>query len=155
MNKKGFTVVELIAAFTLTMVISVFLFEILIESKDIFIETTLKTSIQEKTSIISKNIRMKIPKGVTSTVVCSTNTCTINGNNLINIVATPSNDEVEDYIVIGSQKIKLPKDGTKPMKIKNISLSASNGILKISFTLNSINLTKPYEYNVVFYYRAS
>ena len=41
------------------------------------------------------------------------------------------------------------------MKIKNISLSASNGILKISFTLNSINLTKPYEYNVVFYYRAS
>ena len=39
MNNKGFTVVELIAAFSITMIISVFFFEILIEVKDIFLET--------------------------------------------------------------------------------------------------------------------
>ena len=33
MNNKGFTVVELIAAFSITMVISIFLFELLLEVK--------------------------------------------------------------------------------------------------------------------------
>ena len=56
MNNKGFTVVELIASFALTMVITVFLFEVLIEVKDIFADTSTKTAIQQKASIISKNI---------------------------------------------------------------------------------------------------
>ena len=84
MNKKGFTVIELMAAFTLTMVISIFLFELLIESKDIFIETSLKTSIQEKMGIISKNIRAQISKTKTVTITCSENKkCTIDDKNLI------------------------------------------------------------------------
>ena len=36
MNNKGFTVVELLASFTLTMIIVVFLFEIVLELKDVY-----------------------------------------------------------------------------------------------------------------------
>lgn len=56
MNSKGFTVVELIASFALTMIITVFLFEVLIEVKDTFADTSVKTAIQQQASIISKNI---------------------------------------------------------------------------------------------------
>ena len=52
MNNKGFTVVELIASFALTMVIAVFLFEVLIEVKDVFADTNIKTAIKQKSSII-------------------------------------------------------------------------------------------------------
>ena len=143
MNKKGFTVVELIAAFSLTMVISVFLFEILIEAKDIFIETALKTNIQEKTSIISKNIRTRVLSS-TSTINCSGNACTAGGSNVIT---------VNDYnVILGNQKIATPNDGDTNIKIENVNLSADATTLKVHFELKSQNLTKPYIYNVVFYY---
>ena len=45
-KNKGFTVVELIASFALTMVIAAFLFEVLIDVKDVFAETNIKTNIQ-------------------------------------------------------------------------------------------------------------
>ena len=60
MNKKAFTVVELIASFALTMIISVFLFEVLLDVKDIYVETAVKTSIQQKIGIISKNIKKNL-----------------------------------------------------------------------------------------------
>ena len=41
MDNKGFTVVELIASFALTMVITIFLFEVLIEVKHVFADTSI------------------------------------------------------------------------------------------------------------------
>ena len=77
MDNKGFTVVELIASFALTMVITVFLFEVLIEVKDIFADTSVKTAIQQKFGIISKNIENTLST-VGSSVSCSGSACTIN-----------------------------------------------------------------------------
>ena len=147
MNKKGFTVVELIAAFSITMVISVFLFELLIEVKDIFVETSIKTNIEEKNAIISKNINnLFIEEGNTITS-CSGNRCTINGKEIaIN----------NDNITINGQKFTTPKDGDETVQITSPQVqhtsSANQGYVKIGFKLTSKNLSKPYEYNVVFYY---
>ena len=146
MNKKGFTVVELIAAFSITMIISVFLFELLIEVKDVFVETSIKTNIEEKTAIISKNINNLFDD---SNIVknCGGNTCTIN-NKIITI-----ND---NSIIIDKQKFTMPKDGDSSIKVHNIKVenkqNINEGYVRIYFELTSPNLSKPYIYNVVSYY---
>ena len=48
LNNKAFTVVELIASFALTMVITVLLFEIVLQVKDIYQTQTVKSAIMEK-----------------------------------------------------------------------------------------------------------
>lgn len=147
MNNKGFTVVELIAAFSITMVISIFLFELLLEVKDIFVETSIKTNIEEKTAIISKNINNLFTEENNIIVNCNNNICTINGNQI-----TINNDN----IVIKNQKFTMPKDGDETIKITNTPIEnmklGNEGYVKVQFSLTSPNLSKPYEYNVVFYY---
>lgn len=150
MNNKGFTVVELIAAFSITMVICIFLFELLIEVKDVFVETSIKTNIEEKSAIISKNIN-NLFKEEGNTVSCegNVNSCTINGKNL-----TIANN----YIQINNQKFYMPKDGETNIdiqleKLQKNELTNNDGYLHLFFTLNSSNLSKPYQYNVVYYYK--
>lgn len=144
-NKKGFTVVELIASFALTMIISVFLFEVLLEVKDVFIETSIKTSIQEKVSIISKNIKLNLPH---SQISCSNNSCTAEGN-----IITVN----ESNVIVGTQTINMPSVGGKNVTVDDIALSATTCIenncsLKVHFNLNHPNLKKAYSYTVVYYY---
>ena len=147
MNNKGFTVVELIAAFSITMVICIFLFELLLEVKDIFVETSLKTSIQEKNAIISKNI-YNLFKDEGNNVTCISNSCTINGKNL---------QIADEAITISNQKFTMPKDGDKTINIENASITnntLTNGkYIQVKFKLESSNLSKPYEYNVIYYYK--
>ena len=133
MKKNGFTVVELISSFALTMIISLFLFEVLIDVKDIFIETSIKTSIQEKLGIISKNIKSTVK------------TYGSNAKNKIEI-------GTDNIITVNNQKFNLPADVT--IKNKDISENCSNSecYIKVSFTLENPNLKKPYEYNAVYYY---
>ena len=143
MKNKGFTVVELITSFALTMVISVFLFEVLIDVKDIFIETSIKTNIEQKLAIISKNIKnVVVVRG--SVVTCESLTkCTANDKTI----------EINDNKVnINGQTFKLPEQ----VSIKNSDLSQScdlkNCYLKVSMTLNHPNLSKEYTYNTIYYY---
>ncbi len=132
MKKNGFTVVELISSFALTMIISLFLFEVLIDVKDIFIETSVKTSIQEKLGIISKNIKSTVKN---------------NGSNAKSKIVIGT-----DNITVNNQKFNLPADVT--IKNKDISENCSNSecYIKVSFTLENPNLKKPYKYNAVYYY---
>ena len=145
MKNKGFTVVELIASFALTMIISVFLFEVLLEVKDVFVETSIKTSIQQKVGLISKNIKLALP---TSQISCSGNSCTAGSN----IITVNSNN-----VKIGSQTINTPSFGGTNVTINDIALSApacleNNCTLKVHFKLSHPNLREPYDYTVVYYY---
>lgn len=143
-NNKGFTVVELIASFALTMVITVFLFEVLIEVKDIFADTSTKTAIQQKASIISKNIQNNLST-VGSTVSCSGASCNINGKTL-------RVDQAGKKIVINSQNFNMPDT----VNIKNYNLNSScdgtNCYLYVNLILSSGNLRKDYNYDVTYYY---
>ena len=141
MNNKGFTVVELIASFALTMVITVFLFEVLIEVKDIFVESALKTSIQEKLGIISKNIKSNLPSG--SIASCSGNICMVDGKKIV----VDSNK-----VTINNQKFNLP-DGVSISSYElNNNCEGKNCFLKVKLNLSSDNLNKPYQYKAVYYY---
>lgn len=142
-NNKGFTVVELIASFALTMVIVVFLFEVLIEIKDVFIETSLKTTIQEKMGIISKNIKVNLSSN-SQAISCSDNTCTLVD---IKVIAVDNNK-----VTVGNQNFNLPDDvSISDYELKN-SCEIKNCFLKVKFNLKSDNLSKPYEYKAIYYY---
>ena len=152
MNSRGFTVVELIAAFSITMIICVFLFELLIDMKEVYIETVLKTNIEEKVSIVSKNIYNLFEEY--NDVSCDSNNCLVNGKNIS--FFHDDNKNVKDYITINNQKFSMPNDGNNYVKISNFKLVnyelVDDGYIKINFDLISDNLSKPYNYNVVYYY---
>lgn len=152
-NNKGFTVVELITSFALTMIITVFLFEVLIEVKDVFAETSVKTAIQEKLSIISKNIKAALPSDGTY-LSCLDNTCNISGAVNSKIVIDKGDETTPAKVTVGNQVFNLP-DGTV---IEDYSLNPYvnpddyNCYLSIYLKLNHSSLSKPYEYKITFYY---
>lgn len=143
-NNKGFTVIELIASFALTMVITVFLFEVLIEVKDIFADTSVKTAIQQQASIISKNIDNSLTS-VGSSVSCSGATCNINGKTL-------QINQSNNRVTIGGQNFNMPDT----VSIKNYTLNntcnGTNCYLYVQMTLDSGNLRKDYDFDVTYYY---
>ena len=150
MKNKGFTVVELIVSFALTMIIAVFLFEVLIEVKDIFTDASTRTAIQEKASIISKNISSILSSGENH-ITCNNSTnlgnCQINGKNFrIN--------KDSNIIVIDGQNFDLPET----VSIKNYSIQnaceENNCYLNVKMVLDSANLTKEYNYDVTYYFTA-
>lgn len=143
-NNKGFTVIELIASFALTMVITVFLFEVLIEVKDTFADTSVKTAIQQQASIISKNIDNSLTP-VGSSVSCSGATCNINGKTL-------QINQSNNRVTIGGQNFNMPDT----VSIKNYTLNntcnGTNCYLYVQMTLDSGNLRKDYDFDVTYYY---
>lgn len=143
-NNKGFTVIELIASFALTMVITVFLFEVLIEVKDTFADTSVKTAIQQQASIISKNIDNSLTQ-VGSSVSCSGATCNINGKTL-------QINQSNNRVTIGGQNFNMPDT----VSIKNYTLNntcnGTNCYLYVQMTLDSGNLRKDYDFDVTYYY---
>ena len=147
-NNKGFTVVELIASFALTMVITVFLFEVLIEVKDIFADTSVKTAIQQKGSIISKNIRNVIPTDDAS--IRCTNTpdlgsCDINGQNV-------QIDKTNNRVVVNGQNFNMPDTVNIKYYNLNSSCDGTNCYLYVNLILSSANLRKDYNYDVTYCY---
>lgn len=55
-NNKGFTVVELLVSITLTTVIVLFLIEILLVLKDLYVSTGIKTKMLTKQAVITENL---------------------------------------------------------------------------------------------------
>src|SRR5574344_2521347 len=56
MNKKGFTVIELIVSFTLVTVICIILFELIFSLKELYISGDIKTTLLNKQGIMIKKI---------------------------------------------------------------------------------------------------
>ena len=145
MDNKGFTVVELIASFALTMVITIFLFEVLIEVKDVFADTSIKTAIQQKMSIISKNIQNNLDSTVNS-VSCSGNYCNINGKTL-------TINQSEKKIIINGQNFAMPDTVSIKDYNLNSACKGTNCYLYVSMVLDSGNLKDEYDYSVTYYYK--
>lgn len=150
-NNKGFTVVELIVSFALTMIIAVFLFEVLIEVKDTFADASTRTAIQEKASIISKNINNIITAN-DNRITCNNSTnlgnCQINGKSF-------RIEKENNQVVIDGQKFEMPEN----VSIKNYSIQNScdgnDCYLHVKMILDSSSLTKEYEYDVAYYFTTS
>ena len=66
--KKGFTVVELIASFTLAIIIAVLMFQVVLIIKGIFTNSGLKTQLLNKQALISDNIYRKKSASLTNSL---------------------------------------------------------------------------------------
>ena len=70
-NKKGATVVELIVSFALVMVISVFLFQLVISLKELYDNSIIKTELLNKQSLISNQLNKTLnDKEITNISKC-------------------------------------------------------------------------------------
>lgn len=108
LNKKGFTVVELLASFSLTMIIVVFLFEILIELKDLYYEASVKTEVIQKQSLLVSKIRNTLDTNDLSGITCSGETCTFNFNDISPIKLEVNSSS--NTIIFNDEKTKFPSD---------------------------------------------
>lgn len=67
-NKKGATVVELIVSFALVMVISIFLFQLVISVKELYDNSVIKTELLNKQSLISNQLNLALNKKEISSI---------------------------------------------------------------------------------------
>ncbi|MBQ9011792.1 MAG: prepilin-type N-terminal cleavage/methylation domain-containing protein [Bacilli bacterium] len=149
-NNKGFTVVELLAAFTLTMVIVVFLFEIVLELKNVYVDSSLKTSVISKNSVVATTLNNYFKRQDISSVSCFSNTCNVGSSN----ITIGSND-----ITIGDQVISMPTE-PKPVEISKpimengcVSVSSKyNCYIKVSYSVDSDYLEKEIPFNYIYTY---
>lgn len=148
-NNKGFTVVELLASFTLTMIIVVFLFEIVLELKNVYINESLKTEAINKNAVVATSIHKMLDDPNLSSVACSGSTCTITpGNKTINVGSKT--------VTVGNQKFTYPDKVT----LQNIKLEiipytttiANHNIIKIRYDVTSADLDKPINFNYIYTY---
>lgn len=56
MNNRGFTVVELVVSFALTMIVVIFLFQVVVQIKELYISSGIRTGLLSKQAIITKTI---------------------------------------------------------------------------------------------------
>ena len=74
-NQKGFTTVELIVSFALTMVVMAFLFETLLSLKTLYILTSNKTELLTKQTVMSRKINSEFNKKKIINIVNCGNEC--------------------------------------------------------------------------------
>lgn len=148
-NNKGFTVVELLASFTLTMIIVVFLFEIVLELKNIYINESIKTESINKNAVVATAIHKLLDEPNFSNVSCNGNTCTI----------TPSNKTINignKTVTVGNQKFTYPdKTELQNLEIEVIpyvATTANHNIVKIRYDVVSADLDKPIKFNYIYTY---
>ena len=115
-NNKAFTVVELLASFTITMIILIFLLEILLEVKNIYYENEIKTAVYNKNAIIASALNKRLSEykiekvSNTSDTIIGTNcsSASENDDNLFIEVTKDNNLNERLYFYIAISKENTP-----------------------------------------------
>ena len=160
-NKNGFTVVELIASFSLAMVIAVFLFDIIINLKNLYTNSVTKTELVNIQSLVSRQINDRLKNNeIKSILKCGTyclNFKYVNGE---------SDKLVLDYdnktIQFGSYKSELPDDsyfGTATVDSSysgTLLKTSNNAMILINIPMYNNNLpNQSFNINVVYQYNTN
>ena len=156
LGNEGFTVVELLTSFTLTMIIVIFLFEIVLEFKDIYVTNALKVKVMTTNAIVATTLNDKLKEKniINRQDECYNSNCTIydnTGNWNIEI----SNSNNTQGIIIAGQKIAMPKNTTienADFSIEYLydSPSNDNAYIKISYTVKSKDLNEDIPFNYIY-----
>ena len=158
MNKKGFTVVELIVSFTLAMTISVFLFQIVINLKNLYTNSTIKTELINIQSLVSREMNENFKKGIISVDECGDRCYEF-------FYIDDTSDKLilsDDSIKFGNYKSKLPKNSYIRNEAINISSSSTlsnsfdNSLLIIDIPIYNENFKEEvYNIKVVYPYNSN
>lgn len=137
MNNKGFTVVELLASFTLTMVVVVFLFEIVLELKNVYVDMSLKTAILNKNSIVATTLHNYFGESVETSSISSPNNSIKVGDTTITM---PDKTTIEGFNVNSD--------------CPDYVISTNNCYVKVSYTVKSAYLEKDIPFNYIHTYNS-
>lgn len=143
MNNKGFTVVELLASFTLTMIIVTFLFQIVLEVKDVYLSVDTKTRITDKNGIVANELEKYL-----------TETCP-KGSDVCDYTITTNNGQ----IVINTKTIEMPEKTTiTTPEVTNgyFESHTNNGsnshYVSVKYTVNHPDLKNEIKFNYIYTY---
>ena len=150
LNNKGFTVVELLATFTLTMVVMVFLFEVVLELKNVYIASNVETLAKNENALIASELNKQIyNKNIP--ISCLNNTCTLSDGKTIIFDSSSAKIGVKTY--------EMPEDTT----IEHLSIgtqcttsapkNSENCFLKVSYEVKSPDLKNNIPFNLVLIYK--
>ncbi len=126
-NNKGFTVVELLSSFVLVMIIVVFLFEIVLELRNVYINEAVRTEIVNKNAILATALNQKLEST----------------NNPSSISVTVSGTKV----TASGRVIEYPTNTT----LSNFSRSYSDGVYSVNFKIANPELDQDMDFNFVYY----
>lgn len=150
MNNKGFTVVELLSTFTLTMIVTLLLFEIVVELKNVYVSSDIETKIKNENALIATAINKQI---YTNNIPNNCETMLCNLQNGQTILVNSSS------IKVGNKNFQMPKD----VYIEEINLENKcdsnftiyeNCYLKISYKVTSNHLKNDIPVNLVLSYHS-
>lgn len=128
MKRNGFTVVELLVSFTLSLVVMIFLFQALISLKELYVETGIKTEMFNKQGLISKKINDDFKNsGISAIKYFCTNVDT--GGSPCYTIVLKNGDEKILYVNNIDRKLTYDDYVTvfpKGTKFDNISINSFN-----------------------------
>ena len=152
MNSKGFTVVELLASFTLTMVIVVFLFEIVLNLKDVYVESVLKNKVINNNSLIATSINKKLENKEIDFVLCETNVCSITYKDTSSdtLMINERSIDVGDNLYEMPEGTRLENALLESAVIKD-DLSSDNAYFVLSYVVKG--LKKDIKFNYVYTFK--
>ena len=145
LNNKGFTVVELLASFSLMMVVTIFLFEVVMELKNIYVSSSLETTVKNENALIARAINEQLADGVQVNNYDGTTCHLTNGDIEI--------DLANNIIRVGNRTFKMPND-TSISAENPFENSCSNGscFLAIHYNVVSSDFRDGIPFNLVLNY---
>lgn len=158
LNNKGFTVVELLASFILTMIIVIFLFEIVLELKNVYVNESVKSETINKNAIVANSIEKLLESSTIGNVSCTGTSCAITfitdtGNHTKNINVNPTNIQIDKQKITFPSSIQISNINLQKKELTAPDLIGDNSLIKIEYTLDSPELSKKIKFNYVYTYR--
>ena len=105
-NKKGFTLVEMLVSFTLSMILIIILFQLIINLKEIYLVSGVKTHLLNKQYLITNKIYKDLnEKVVTEIIPCNTGTMCVefvfsdNTSKILEMNSTYGTLKYDDYTI--------------------------------------------------------
>ncbi|MCI9233587.1 MAG: prepilin-type N-terminal cleavage/methylation domain-containing protein [Bacilli bacterium] len=157
-NQKGFTLVELIASFSLALVIMFFLFQIVITVKELYVSSGLKTEMLIRQANLERQIGLDFKEKVLTSVASCGTDCyrLVYGDNTSKELKVDRNRNIISY---GAYQISI-QDGSKignftitKNTISGVSTGKDNTILLIDIPItNKVVAERNFGVHMVYQY---
>lgn len=157
-NNKGFTVVELVTSFALAMVVFVFLFEIVVTLKDLYINSGYKTELLYKQAMISNKINTTLTqKKIKIAMTCGDDCLFFIFDD--NTTSKLQIDKENNIFTWGDYTTKLVANSyfgdinINSITATNVGNGKNDSIINIKIPIYSANITdKDFGVNIVYQY---
>lgn len=157
-NNKGFTLVELIASFTLALIIMFFLFQIVIAVKELYVSSGMKTELLIKQANLEKQLVTDLKeKDLTKISSCGEDCYTFSYNNSAS--KTLQVDRNHNTIQYGDYKVTLMEGSSigeytiQNQTISDVALLKNNSIVSITIPVfNKALAGRDYGIHLIYQY---